>query len=143
MEIQLTETIFIAIITASVSFVGAIAGIITALITSKLSANARLSEIAVQASINAQIEKYSAFLDTCIAFEQNFESPDAKAAMISALNTASVVASEKTAKLMVIYHCQLLALDFRSENTRQAKHNLLSSMQSDTHTIRRPKIKRW
>lgn len=142
MEIQITETIFVALITASVSIAGAAAGVITALITSKLSASARLSEIAVQAVLNAQIEKYSAFLDACIAFEQNFESPDAKASMISSLNTASVIASEKTAKLMVVYHCQLLALDFRSENTRQAKHELLSSMQADIHTIRRPKIRK-
>ena len=120
MEFQITETIFVALITASVSIAGAAAGIITAMITSRFSANARLSEIAVQAALNAQIEKYSSFLDSCITFEQNFESLDAKAAMISALNTASVVASEKTTKLMVIYHCQLLALDFRSENTRQA-----------------------
>lgn len=143
MEFQITETVFVAILTASVSIVGAVSGVITALITSKLSASARLSEIALQSSLNAQIEKYSRFLDACVAFEKDYESNDAKAAMVSALNTASVVASAKTSKLMVIYECQLLALDFRSDNTRQAKHELLSSMQADIHTIRRPKIKKW
>lgn len=143
MDFQLTETVFVAILTASVSFVGAAAGVITALITSKLSASARLREISVQASMTAQIEKYSQFLDACVEFEKDYESNDAKASMVSALNTASVVASAKTAKLMVIYECQLLALDFRSDNTRRAKHELLSSMQADIHTIRRPKIKKW
>lgn len=143
MEFQITETVFVAILTASVSIVGAVSGVITALITSKLSASARLSEIALQSSLNAQIEKYSRFLDACVAFEKDYESNDAKAAMVSALNTASVVASAKTSKLMVIYECQLLALDFRSDTTRQAKHELLSSMQADIHTIRRPKIKKW
>lgn len=143
MEFQITETVFVAILTASVSIVGAVSGVITALITSKLSASARLSEIALQSSLNAQIEKYSRFLDACVAFEKDYESNDAKAAMVSALNTASVVASAKTAKLMVIYECQLLALDFRSDTTRQSKHELLSSMQADIHTIRRPKIKKW
>lgn len=143
MEFQATETVFVAIITASVSIAGALAGIITALITSKISANARLSEIAVQAALNAQIEKYSAFFDACITFEQNYESLEAKAAMISALNMASIVASERTAQLMMIYQGQLLALAFRSEDTRRARKELLASMQSDTHIIRRPKIKRW
>lgn len=143
MDFQITETVLIALITASVSFVGAVAGIITALVTSKLSANARLREISIQAALNAQIEKYTQFLNACIEFEKNLDNLEAKANLISALNSASVVSSESTAKSMVIYHGQLLAHDFRSENTRRAKFELLANMQSDIHTVRKPAIKRW
>lgn len=143
MDFEITETVFIAIITASVSFVGAIAGIITALITSKLSANARLREISIQAALSAQIEKYTQFLNACIEFEKDYDNLEAKANLISALNSASVVSSKNTAKSMAIYHGQLLALDFRSESTRRAKHELLASMQADIHIIRKPVIKRW
>ena len=140
MEFQITETVFIAMLTASVSLVGAVAGIITALITSRISASVRLQELSVQASLAARIEKYGLFLDACIEFEKDFDNLEKKATMISALNMASVVAEEKTAKLMVVYQSQLLNLNFKSEKTQYAKHELLTAMQSDIHTITMPKI---
>lgn len=142
MGFQITETAFVATLTASVSLVGALAGIITSLITSRISASVRLQEISLQASIAARIEKYGLFLDACIEYEKDFDNLEKKADMISALNVASVVAEEKTAKLMVEYLSQLLNTDFRSQRTRYVKDRLLAAMQSDIHTVTIPQIVR-
>lgn len=142
MNFELTETMFIALVTASASFFAALAGVITAIITSKMSESSRITGISVQATMDARIRSYAQFLDSCVEFEKNFSSKEALAKMVSAKNVAAVVSSEKTTEWMNIYSAQLVATDFRSENTRSAKNALLASMRDDIQSVKRPKVTR-
>ena len=138
----MTEAMFVALASAAVSLFGAAAGVLTALITSKHSATARLQEVSVNAVLEKRIAAYSSFLNACIEFEKDFENKDRLASLLSSLNVALVTSTEATCDLMLLYQGQLVALAFRTQETRDIKRRMIASMQNDLRTIQKPKIKR-
>ena len=136
----MSETVTVSLITFLAALVGSLSGVLTAFISSKIAAKAKLQEVSVQTIVNARILKYEDFISTCVRFEKDFTNHERIAEMIISINAASIVSSAETAKLMKLYVCQLQELMFTKEETAIIKSEMLESMQKDLQTFKKPTV---
>lgn len=142
MTFELTEAVFIALITAVSSLIGAVAGAIAVIVTSHVTAKTQLQESAISQCFDARYRACLALMNAHSSLVAKPDDPDRIEAFYEAANAACLSASPETAVKILCFRDA--ALDSKKKDKVSAAEALVA-MQRDLSTFTIPRIEknRW
>ena len=126
----MSETVIIALITLFSAVIGAVAGSLGVIYSSKLTAKTQLQQTIVQEAYKSRLEAYTNVLATHVEAVVSPTDENLKAFQ-QAINCACIVASPKTT---------LALLEFQNGNKNGELSIAVREMQKDLSTFQTPKI---
>lgn len=126
---------FNPLVTFLAGVVGGVFGFIGASKTARRNEDIKFGELIYTSRLKA----YQELLNAATDCERHYQDVDKLAVLCSAKNAAELLASSETSKQLSRFVERIKAGDFKSDQYRTARNNLLESMKADLFNV--PKIK--